>query len=79
MKMVTSKELRRQLGAVLRGKEAVLVLRRGRAAAIVLPAASGEGEAFLASRQAGLYEAFVGHGHSGEATASQEHDAHLYA
>jgi hypothetical protein len=78
MKLITAKELRKQLGDVLRADELTMVTRRGIAVALVVPVKTEEGERLLAEICDGLYESFIGTSGSGNTDVSEEHDRYLY-
>jgi len=78
MKVINAKELRKELGEVLRRSEPTIVLRRGVAVALIVPVESEEGQKLLAERRDALYEAFIGDTGSGETNVSEEHDRYLY-
>jgi len=78
MKVVSAKQLRKELGEVLQSDEPTLVLRRGTLVALIVPAGSEEGRSLLDARRAALYEEFIGNTGSGESNVSEEHDRYLY-
>jgi antitoxin (DNA-binding transcriptional repressor) of toxin-antitoxin stability system len=78
MKVISAKELRKELSDVLQGPEATIVTRRGVAVALIVLVESEEGQKLLAERRDALYEAFIGNTGSGETNVSKEHGRYLY-
>ena len=78
MRVMKSREFRRKIGEVIRGREGVVVTVRGKPSLLAIPLDTEEGKKILSILTKSAYEKFISRGRSGERDASERHDEIIY-